>query len=135
MTSSAASKFSLNKVKVDIPSTKSSHLDVPLQGKQIPKLDPDSVRFNSRSDLHLKASPADGTLAKLKSHPTVSMDVPKVKQISGDSATKAIGGIKPSDVDVPKVKDIALGMPIFRNQLSNQVWKFLLMKEVILNQV
>ena len=106
MTSSAASKFSLNKVKVDIPSTKSSHLDVPLQGKQIPKLDPDSVRFNSRPDLHLKASPADGTLAKLKSHPTVSMDVPKVKQISGDSATKAIGGIKPSDVDVPKVKDI-----------------------------
>ena len=104
VTSSAASKFSLNKVKVDVPSAKPSHLDVPLQGKQIPKLDPDSVRFNSRQDLHLKASPADGNLAKLKPHPTVSVDVPNVKQVSGDSATKAVGGIKPSDVDVPKVK-------------------------------
>ena len=64
---------------VDVPGTKPSHLDVPLQGKQIPKLDPDSVRFNSRQDLHLKASPADGTLAKLKNHPAVSLDVPKVK--------------------------------------------------------
>ena len=69
---------------VDVPGTKSSHLDVPLQGKQIPKLDPDSVRFNSRQDLHLKASPADGTLAKLKNHPAVSLDVPKVKQIRAD---------------------------------------------------
>ena len=102
--SSVANKFSLNKVKVDVPGTKPSHLDVPLQGKQIPKLDPDSVRFNSRQDLHLKASPADGTLAKLKNHPAVSLDVPKVKEISGDSATKAVSGIKPSDVDVPKVK-------------------------------
>ena len=64
---------------VDLPGAKASHLDVPLQGKQIPKLDPDSVRFNSRQDLHLKASPADGTLAKLKNHPAVSLDVPKVK--------------------------------------------------------
>ena len=69
---------------VDVPGTKPSHLDVPLQGKQIPKLDPDSVRFNSRQDLHLKASPADGTLAKLKNHPAVSLDVPKVKQIDAD---------------------------------------------------
>ena len=89
---------------VDVPGTKTSHLDVPLQGKQIPKLDPDSVRFNSRQDLHLKASPADGTLAKLKNHPTVSMDVPKVKDISGDNVFKAVSGVKPSDVDVPKVK-------------------------------
>ena len=96
---------------VDVPGTKPSHLDVPLQGKQIPKLDPDSVRFNSRQDLHLKASPADGTLAKLKNHPAVSLDVPKVKQVSGDSATKAIGGIKPSDVDVPKVKGTANPSP------------------------
>ena len=69
---------------VDLPGAKASHLDVPLQGKQIPKLDPDSVRFNSRQDLHLKASPADGTLAKLKNHPAVSLDVPKVKQIRAD---------------------------------------------------
>ena len=96
---------------VDVSGTKPSHLDVPLQGKQIPKLDPDSVRFNSRQDLHLKASPADGTLAKLKNHPAVSLDVPKVKQVSGDSATKAIGGIKPSDVDVPKVKGTANPSP------------------------
>ena len=96
---------------VDLPGAKASHLDVPLQGKQIPKLDPDSVRFNSRQDLHLKASPADGTLAKLKNHPAVSLDVPKVKQVSGDSATKAIGGIKPSDVDVPKVKGTANPSP------------------------
>ena len=67
--SSAASKFSLNKVKVDVPSAKPSHLDVPLQGKQIPKLDPANVRLSSRQDLHLKASPADTTLAKLKNHP------------------------------------------------------------------
>jgi len=91
---------------VDIPSTKTSHLDVPLQAKQLPKLDPDSVRLSSRKDLHLKASTADGTLAKLKSHPPVSMDVPKVKQISGDNVSKTISGVKPGDVDVPKVKDI-----------------------------
>ena len=92
---------------VDLPGAKASHLDVPLQGKQIPNLDPANVRLDSRPDLHLKASPADGTLAKLKNHPAVSMDVPKVKQVSGDSATKAIGGIKPSDVDVPKVKAVS----------------------------
>ena len=96
---------------VDVSGTKPSHLDVPLQGKQIPKLDPANVRLSSRQDLHLKASPADGTLAKLKNHPAVSLDVPKVKQVSGDSATKAIGGIKPSDVDVPKVKGTANPSP------------------------
>ena len=90
-----------------MPSTKTSHLDVPLQGKQIPKLDPANVRLSSRADLHLKASPADGTFAKLKTHSTVSVDVPKVKQVSGDSATKAIGGVKPGDVDVPKVKAVS----------------------------
>ena len=79
--SSVANKFSLNKVKVDVPGTKPSHLDVPLQGKQIPKLDPANVRLSSRPDLHLKASPADGSLAKLKNHPAVSLDVPKVKDI------------------------------------------------------
>ena len=96
VTSSAASKFSLNKVKVDIPNTKSSHLDVPLQGKQIPKLDPDSVRLSSRKDLHLKASTADMSLAKLKSHPPVSMDVPKVKGIYKSGKTSV-----PKDLDVP----------------------------------
>ena len=82
--SSAASKFSLNKVKVDVPSAKPSHLDVPLQGKQIAKLEPANVRLSSRPDLHLKASPADETLAKLKTHPTVSADLPKMKQIKAD---------------------------------------------------
>ena len=99
-------KIGRNIPSVDIPSTKPSHLDVPLQAKQIPKLDPDSVRLSSRKDLHLKASTADTTLAKLKSHPPVSMDVPKVKQISGDNVSKTISGVKPGDVDVPKVKDI-----------------------------
>ena len=69
---------------VDVPSTKTSHLDIPLQGKQIPKLDPANVRLSSRPDLHLKASPADGTLAKLKTHPPVSVDLPKMKQIRAD---------------------------------------------------
>ena len=96
---------------VDVPGTKPSQLDVPLQTKQIPKLDPDSVRFNSRQDLHLKASPADGTLAKLKTHPTVSVDVPKVKQVSGDGAVKAVSGVKPGDMDVPKVKGTANPSP------------------------
>ena len=67
--------------------------------------------MSSRPDLHLKASPADTTLAKLKTHPTVSADVPKIKQVSGDSATKAIGGVKPGDVDVPKVKGTANPSP------------------------
>ena len=89
---------------VDVPGVKASHLDIPLQGKQIPKLDPANVRLSSRPDLHLKASPADGTLAKLKTHPTVSVDVPKVKQISGDGAVKAVSGVKPGDVGVPKAK-------------------------------
>ena len=92
---------------VDVPGTKTSHLDVPLQGKQIPKLDPANVRLSSRPDLHLKASSADGTLAKLKNHPAVSLDVPKVKQISGDSAVKTVGEVKPGDVDVPKAKGTA----------------------------
>ena len=96
---------------VDMPSTKSSHLDVPLQGKQIPKLDPANVRLSSRQDLHLKASPADGTLAKLKNHPAVSLDVPKVKEVSGDNVSKAVSGVKPSDVDVPKVKGTANPSP------------------------
>ena len=99
---------------VDLPGAKASHLDVPLQSKQIPKLDPANVRLSSRPDLHLKASPADGTLAKLKTHPTVRADLPKVKQVSGDSATKAIGGVKPSDVDVPKVKN-NISEPNFAN--------------------
>ena len=105
--SSAASKFSLNKVKVDLPSAKPSHLDVPLQGKQLPKLEPANVRLSSRPDLHLKASPADETLAKLKSHPAVRVDVPKVKQISGDNVSNAVSGVKSGDVVVPRVKDIA----------------------------
>ena len=69
---------------VDVPGTKPSHLDVPLQTKQIPNLDPANVRLSSRQDLHLKASPADTSLAKLKNHPAVSLDVPKVKQIDAD---------------------------------------------------
>ena len=69
---------------VDVLSTKTSHLDISLQGKQIPKLDPANVRLSSRPDLHLKASPADGTLAKLKTHPPVSVDLPKMKQIRAD---------------------------------------------------
>lgn len=40
-----------------------------------------NVHFNSRQDLHLKASPADGSLANLKNHPAVSLDVPNVKDI------------------------------------------------------
>ena len=96
---------------VDVPGTKPSQLDVPLQTKQIPKLDPDSVRFNSRQDLHLKASPADTSLAKLKNHPAVSLDVPKVKEVSGDNVSKAVSGVKPSDVDMPKVKGTANPSP------------------------
>ena len=69
---------------VDVSGTKPSHLDVPLQTKQIPNLDPANVRLDSRPDLHLKASTADGSLAKLKNHPAVSVDVPKVKQIDAD---------------------------------------------------
>jgi len=96
---------------VDVPGVKASHLDIPLQGKQIPKLDPANVRLSSRPDLHLKASPADGTLAKLKTHPPVSVDVPKVKEVSGDNVSKAVSGVKPSDVDVPKVKGTANPSP------------------------
>ena len=92
---------------VDVSGTKPSQLDVPLQTKQIPNLDPANVRLDSRPDLHLKASTADGSLAKLKNHPTVSVDVPKVKQVSGDGAVKAVSGVKPGDVDVPKVKAVS----------------------------
>ena len=94
---------------VDISSTKPSHLDVPLQGKQIPKLDPDSVRLSSRKDLHLKASTADTTLAKLKTHPTVSVDVPKMKQIRADYnnyvAQKTSVGEKPLSMSDWKLKN------------------------------
>ena len=94
---------------VDLPGAKASHLDIPLQGKQIPKLDPANVRLSSRPDLHLKASPADGTLAKLKPHPTVSVDVPKVKQIRADYnnyvAHKTSVGEKPLSMSDWKVKN------------------------------
>lgn len=84
---------------VDVPGTKPSHLDVPLQTKQIPKLDPANVRLNSRPDLHLKASPADGSLAKLKNHPAVSLDVPKVKP-PADTPTQ-VGAKQPKTKDIP----------------------------------
>ena len=94
---------------VDLPGAKSSHLDIPLQGKQIPKLDPANVRLSSRPDLHLKASPADGTLAKLKTHPPVSVDVPKMKQIRADYndyvAHKTSLGEKPLSMSDWKVKN------------------------------
>ena len=93
---------------VDVPSTKTSHLDIPLQGKQIPKLDPANVRLSSRQDLHLKASPADGTLAKLKTHPAVSADLPKMKQIRADYnnyvAQKTSVGEKPLSMSDWKLK-------------------------------
>mgnify|MGYP001681506119 CR=1 FL=1 len=94
---------------VDVPSTKTSHLDIPLQGKQIPKLDPANVRLSSRQDLHLKASPADGTLAKLKTHPAVSADLPKMKQIRADYnnyvAQKTSVGEKPLSMSDWKLKN------------------------------
>ena len=93
---------------VDLPSTKTSHLDISLQGKQIPKLDPANVRLSSRPDLHLKASPADGTLAKLKTHPPVSVDGPKMKQIRADYndyvAHKTSVGEKPLSMSDWKLK-------------------------------
>ncbi|WP_158085965.1 hypothetical protein [Streptococcus oralis] len=93
---------------VDVPGVKASHLDIPLQGKQIPKLDPANVRLSSRQDLHLKASPADGTLAKLKNHPPVSVDLPKMKQIRADYndyvAHKTSLGEKPLSMSDWKVK-------------------------------
>ena len=94
---------------VDVPSTKTSHLDIPLQGKQIPKLDPANVRLSSRPDLHLKASPADTNLAKLKTHPTVSADLPKMKQIRADYnnyvAQKTSVGEKPLSMSDWKLKN------------------------------
>ena len=93
---------------VDVPGVKASHLDIPLQGKQIPKLDPANVRLSSRQDLHLKSSPADGTLAKLKTHPPVSVDLPKMKQIRADYndyvAHKTSLGEKPLSMSDWKVK-------------------------------
>ena len=70
----------------DLPSSgkQAGNLDVSLQAKRLPKLDMDSVHLSSRKDLHLKASPADATLAKLKSHPAANMDIPKVKQVRAD---------------------------------------------------
>ena len=93
---------------VDLPggSRPAGDFDVSSKVGQLPKLDPANVRLSSRPDLHLKASSADMSLAKLKPHPTVSVDVPKVKQISGDGAVKAVSGVKPGDVDVPKVKGV-----------------------------
>ena len=68
-----------------MPGVKASHLDIPLQGKQIPKLDPANVRLSSRPDLHLKASPADGT-PSYPENPSTSqrVDLPKMKQIRAD---------------------------------------------------
>ena len=94
---------------VDLPggSRPAGDFDVSSKVGQLPKLDPANVRLSSRPDLHLKASSADMSLAKLKPHPTVSVDVPKVKQISGDGAVKSVSEVKPGDVDVPKVKAVS----------------------------
>ena len=43
---------------VDLPGAKASHLDVPLQGKQIPKLDPANVRLSSRARSASKSQPS-----------------------------------------------------------------------------
>ncbi len=64
--------------------------------------------MSSRPDLHLKASPADGTLAKLKTHPPVSVDGPKMKQIRADYndyvAHKTSVGEKPLSMSDWKLK-------------------------------
>ena len=71
---------------VDLPggSRPAGDFDVSSKVGQLPKLDPANVRLSSRPDLHLKASSADMSLANLQTHPVVSMDVPKAKQISGE---------------------------------------------------
>ena len=78
--SDAAQRFSLNSLEQLQPVTGS----IPFEGGKL---------THQADNLSAFAKNLDG-----------SADVPKVKQISGDSATKAIGGIKPSDLDVPKVK-------------------------------
>ena len=94
---------------VDLPggSRPAGDLDVSSKVEQLPKMDMNNVHLSSGQDLHLKASTADAGLANLQTHPVVSMDVPKLKQVSGDNATTAVSGVKPGDVDVPKVKAVS----------------------------
>ena len=102
------SKIGRSIPSVDVPGNKPANLDIPLQAKQVPKLDMDSVHLSSRKDLHLKASTADMTLAKLKSHLAANMDIPKVKQVRADYneyvAHKTSLGEKPLSMSDWKLK-------------------------------
>ena len=80
--SDAAQRFSLNSLEQLQPVTGS----IPFEGGKL---------THQADNLSAFAKNLDG-----------SADLPKMKQVSGDSATKAIGGVKSGDVDVPKVKDI-----------------------------
>ena len=78
--SDAAQRFSLNSLEQLQPVTGS----IPFEGGKL---------THQADNLSAFAKNLDG-----------SVDVPKVKQISGDNVSKTISGVKPSDLDVPKVK-------------------------------
>ena len=101
-------------------------------GKQLDNLRPSKILSNSADDLSYAAQrfslnsleqlqPVTGSipfeggklthqadnLSAFAKNLDGSADLPKMKQVSGDSATKAIGGVKSGDVDVPKVKAVS----------------------------
>lgn len=100
-------------VKADLASTPKPHVDV-----ETSKIKPveavagaaTTVPKSKKPDIDVLTKPKDLSTIKGEAvdhvgtvKPKVDLDVPKVKEISGDNVSKAVGGVKPDDVDATRV--------------------------------
>lgn len=100
-------------VKADLASTPKPHVDV-----ETSKIKPveavagaaTTVPKSKKPDIDVLTKPKDLSTIKGEAvdhvgtvKPKVDLDVPKVKEISGDNVSKAVGGVKPGDVDATRV--------------------------------
>lgn len=100
-------------VKADLSSTPKPHVDVetskikPVEAvagaaTAVPKSKkPDIDVLTKSKDLSTIKGEAVDHVGTAK--PKVDLDVPKVKEISGDNVSKAVSGVKPGDVDATRV--------------------------------
>lgn len=100
---------------------KSVDLEVPVKPQvdvEVPKIKPveavagaaTTVPKSKKPDIDVLTKPKDLSTIKGEAvdhvgtvKPKVDLDVPKVKEISGDNVSKAVGGVKPGDVDATRV--------------------------------
>ena len=91
---------------VDVPSSVKSHVDVPTSGVA----DAELAKVKHTADLNLStkstvnvptSKTADNDLPTVKSHTDMNLSS---KTVSNAATAAAVSGVKPGDVDVPKVK-------------------------------